>query len=117
MNSVTSASGGGHTEVIAARAASTMSAHTANYGPRLASVEEIWQALDLLRTWVEDCDYRGYEPFDGLSSWARPLAFGNQLAERILQQSIRQCPFNLRPILGVRPQDSTKGRGSWRGGT
>ena len=41
----------------------------------------------------------------------RPLAFGNLFAERILQQTIRQSPFNLRPFFGVRPQDSTKGRG------
>jgi|SRR5271157_765197 len=74
-------------------------------------VDEIWQALELVQRWVEDRNYRGYEPFDGLSSWARPLAFGNQLAERILQQTVRQCPLNLRPIFGIHPKDSTKGRG------
>jgi hypothetical protein len=79
--------------------------------PQAADTLEIWQAIQLLQGWVEEHDYRGYEPFDGLSSWARPLAFGNQLAERVLQQAIRQCPFNLRPLFGVRPQDSTKGRG------
>jgi rhamnogalacturonyl hydrolase YesR len=81
-------------------------------GNSQASVtREVQRALDLIQKWVEERDYRGYEPFDGLSSWARPLAFGNELAERILQQAIRQCPFNLRPLFGVRPQDSTKGRG------
>jgi len=50
-----------------------------------ASAQETQRALMLLQKWVEDHNYRGYEPFDGLSSWARPLAFGNQLAERILQ--------------------------------
>jgi len=78
---------------------------------RAVAADGIWRSLELLRKWVESCNYRGYEPFDGLSSWARPLACGNLLAERILQQSIRQCPFNLRPFLGVRPKDSTKGRG------
>ena len=82
-----------------------------SWSPRLIDVHEIWRALELLGEWVEDRDYRGYEPFDGLSSWARPLTFGNQFAQRILQQSIRQCPFNLRPFFGVQPQDSTKGRG------
>jgi len=72
---------------------------------------EIRQALDLVQTWVERHDYRGYEPFDGLSSWARPLLFGNLFAERLLMQGIRQCPFNLRPVFGVGPKDSTKGRG------
>ena len=76
-----------------------------------AQVGEIRRAIDLVQTWVERHDYRGYEPFDGLSSWVRPLLFGNLLAERLLMQGIRQSPFNLRPLLGVRPQDSTKGRG------
>ena len=73
--------------------------------------QEVWRALERVQGWVEARDYRGYEPFDGLSSWARPLTFGNQFAERVLQQLIRQCPFNIRPLFGVRPQQSTKGRG------
>lgn len=79
--------------------------------PAAAGVGRIQDALNRLQGWVEAHEYRGYEPFDGLSSWARPLAFGNQFAERILQQLVRQCPINLRPILGIHTQDSTKGRG------
>lgn len=73
--------------------------------------EQLERSLDLVQTWVETRHYRGYEPFDGLSSWARPLALGNLFAERLLQQLIRQSPVNLRPLMGVRPNDSTKGRG------
>ncbi len=73
--------------------------------------QEIGRALSLVQTWVEDRNYRGYEPFDGLSSWARPLALGNEFAERLLMQLIRQSPLNLRPMMGVRPKDSTKGQG------
>src|ERR1700722_8435391 len=79
--------------------------------PDLLCDREVNRSLDLVQQWVEDHEYRGYEPFDGLSSWARSLTFGNQLAERILQQTIRQSPFNIRPLFGIRPQDSTKGRG------
>src|SRR5262245_20680533 len=68
-------------------------------------------SLNRQQDWVERHNYRGYEPFDGLSSWFRPLTFGNVFAERCLMQLIRQCPFNLRPVMGVRPKDSTKGRG------
>ena len=75
------------------------------------SAREVERSLGAVQQWVEDHNYRGYEPFDGLSSWARPLALGNEFAERLLMQLIRQCPVNLRPVLGVRPQDSTKGRG------
>ncbi len=72
---------------------------------------QLRRSLARLQDWVEGCGYRGYEPFDGLSSWARPLTFGNLFAQRLLLQGIRQCPFNLRPLLGVHPQESTKGRG------
>lgn len=78
---------------------------------RAIGPDEIRRSLDGVRQWVEARDYRGYEPFDGLSSWARPLAFGNLLGQRLLMQSVRQCPFNLRPLLGIRPKESTKGRG------
>ena len=76
-----------------------------------ATSQKVKGALDSIQNWVEGHDYRGYEPFDGLASWARPLAFGNQLLERILQQAIRQSPINLRPLMGVRRKESTKGRG------
>lgn len=61
--------------------------------------------------WVEDHDYKGYEPFDGLSSWFRPLTFGNLFLDRLLLQLVRQSPLNLRPIFGVKPLESTIGRG------
>lgn len=69
------------------------------------------QSLDQVERWVESHNYRGYEPFDGLSSWFRPLTLGNLLGERLLLQLVRQCPVNLRPLMGVRPKESTKGRG------
>jgi len=72
---------------------------------------DVMRSLDLVQGWVEEHEYCGYEPFDGLSSWARALACGNELGERIVQQVIRQCPWNLRPLLGVSRKDSTKGRG------
>jgi hypothetical protein len=77
----------------------------------LLDQEEIKGSLDRVQAWVEEHDYRGYEPFDGLSSWIRPLAFGNLFAQRIIQQLIRQSPINLRPLMGVTPKDSTKGQG------
>jgi rhamnogalacturonyl hydrolase YesR len=73
--------------------------------------DEILRSLDMVAGWVEARDYRGYEPFDGLSSWVRPLTAGSELGQRLLQQFVRQCPWNVRPLLGVRPKESTKGRG------
>lgn len=71
----------------------------------------IEDSLDRVEQWVESHNYRGYEPFDGLSSWFRPLTFGNLFGERLLLQLVRQSPINLRPIMGVTPKESTKGRG------
>lgn len=61
--------------------------------------------------WVEARDYRGYEPFDGLTSWLRPLTFGSLFLDRVLMQVVRRSPVNLRPLLGIQPLDSTIGRG------
>lgn len=73
--------------------------------------QTVYQSLKKVEKWVEDHDYKGYEPFDGLSSWFRPLTFGNLFLDRLLLQLIRQSPINLRPIFGVKPLDSTIGRG------
>jgi hypothetical protein len=90
---------------------SMMDATAGNRKSRLIELAAIERSSENVQKWVEVHNYRGYEPFDGLSSWMRPLTCGNQLAERILQQLIRQSPWNLRPLMGVRPQESTKGRG------
>lgn len=67
--------------------------------------------LDRVQAWVERHHYRGYDPGDGLTSYLRPLTFGTVLGERILQQAIWKAPVNIRPLVGVRALDSTKGRG------
>ena len=72
---------------------------------------KIEAGIKMVEKWVEDHDYKGYEPFDGLSSIFRPLTFGNLLFDRLLLQLIRQSPINLRPLFGVKPLDSTIGRG------
>lgn len=73
--------------------------------------EILERSIQKVERWIEDHNYKGYEPFDGLSSFLRPLTFGNLFLERILQQLVRQSPVNLRPLFGVKPLESTKGRG------
>lgn len=75
------------------------------------SKEMLEKSIRKVEKWIEDHDYKGYEPFDGLSSCLRPLTFGVLFLEQVLQQTIRQSPVNLRSLLGVKPLDSTKGRG------
>lgn len=73
--------------------------------------EKLRRSLEKLERWIEAHDYRGYEPFDGLASRLRRLTFDRLFLERLLQQAVRQSPINLRPLLGIKPQESTKGRG------
>jgi rhamnogalacturonyl hydrolase YesR len=72
---------------------------------------KIYESLKRVEKWVEDHHYEAYEPFDGLSSPLRSLTFGNLLLDRLLMQAVRQSPINLRPMLGIKPLPSTKGRG------
>lgn len=72
---------------------------------------KVKQSIGKLEKWVERKQYKSYEPFDGLSSYLRLLTCNNQFLERLLQQLVRQSPVNLRPLLGIKPQESTKGRG------
>jgi rhamnogalacturonyl hydrolase YesR len=72
---------------------------------------DIRSSLSRLEKWVEAHEYKGYEPFDGLSSFLKPLAFGNLLLKRVMQQLVRRFPINIRPLIGIKPLESTKGRG------
>lgn len=71
----------------------------------------ITESLDRLEKWIESHDFKGYEPFDGLTSLLLPLTGDSRVARQVLQQAVRRSPLNLRPFLGVKPLDSTKGRG------
>ena len=71
----------------------------------------VFQSLKKVEKWVENHDYQAYEPFDGLSSPLRRLTFGSLLLDRLLMQAVRQSPINIRPLLGIKPLPSTKGRG------
>ena len=77
----------------------------------MSDISFIEESINKVERWVERHNYTGYDPFDGLSSFLRPLTFRSLFAERILQQTIRQSPVNLRPLLGVKPQESAIGRG------
>jgi hypothetical protein len=69
-------------------------------------------AIERLSRWLENHDYRGYDTFDGLNAkFVRPLTFNNALLRIVLQQGVRRFPVNLRPLLGVDPERSTKGMG------
>ncbi len=76
-----------------------------------AAKKQIFESIRRLSDWLERNDYRGYDTFDGLSSFVRPLTFRNKLLETVLQQGVRRFPLNLRPLLGIKKSHSSKGMG------
>jgi polysaccharide biosynthesis protein VpsJ len=86
----------------------TFAAHPPASGSRAA----VYQAIESLGQWLVDHDYRGYDTFDGLNAkYARLLTFNSTLLRTVLLQGVRRFPLNLRPLLGITPERSTKGMG------
>ena len=73
--------------------------------------EKLFRSIMAVERWVEEHEYKGYEYSDGLLSPLKALTFHNLFLERCLLQLVRLSPVNIRPLVGVKPQDSTKGRG------
>ncbi len=67
-------------------------------------------AIDRLGNWIVKHNYQAYDPFDGLNAWLRPLAIG-KLGRQLLLQGVKRFPWNLRPLLGIRPAVSSKAMG------
>jgi rhamnogalacturonyl hydrolase YesR len=73
--------------------------------------EKIEKSLERVSRWVEDHDYRAYDPGDGQLSFLRVFTFNQHFLERLLTGSVLRTPFNIRPLLGIAPHTSTKGMG------
>jgi hypothetical protein len=80
--------------------------------PAVGSKAAIYESIGRLARWLDERDYRGYDTFDGLNArFVRPLTFNSVLLRTVLLQGVRRFPLNLRPLLGVSPERSTKGMG------
>jgi len=72
----------------------------------------IYESISRISGWLEKNDYRGYDTFDGLSArFLRPFTFETKLLRIVLQQTVRRFPINLRPVLGITREQSSKGMG------
>ena len=70
----------------------------------------ISHSIKKLDEWISKNNWRDYDPFDGLNSNVLNFfAFNNHYLRIILEQSVRRFPLNLRPILGIKKETSTKG--------
>jgi polysaccharide biosynthesis protein VpsJ len=76
------------------------------------SKDQILESIGRLSDWLEKNDYRGYDTFDGLNAkYLRPLTFETKFLRTVLQQGVRRFPVNVRPLLGIAKNRSTKGMG------
>jgi hypothetical protein len=69
-------------------------------------------SLVKLHRWVEQADWKAYDTFDGLGSpLAKMLPVSRPLLRRCWQQAVRRFPINIRPLVGIKPETSSKGMG------
>jgi rhamnogalacturonyl hydrolase YesR len=61
--------------------------------------------------WVEEHNYRAYDPGDGDLSFLRYFTFNVHSLRRLLTGAVLRVPFHIRPLIGIRPHTSTKGMG------
>jgi len=77
-----------------------------------AAKTKIFDSIVRVTDWVERNDYKSYDTFDGLNAkFIRPFLFNNKLLLQVLQQGVRRFPINLRPVLGISRNYSSKGMG------
>ena len=71
----------------------------------------IKNSLENLDLWLKDNNYNAYDPFEGLNANIRFLTLENVFLRQILVQVVRRSPINIRPLLGIKPTQSSKGLG------
>jgi len=79
--------------------------------PRSQEGMELWNSIDGVTRWVEEHDYKAYDPGDGHISFFRHCTFNIRFLERVLTAAVLRIPFNIRPWIGIKPHTSTKGMG------
>jgi hypothetical protein len=61
--------------------------------------------------WVESHDFRAYDPGDGNLSFLRHVTFNSHILRQVLTATVLRTPFEIRPLIGIKPHRSTKGIG------
>jgi glycosyltransferase involved in cell wall biosynthesis/rhamnogalacturonyl hydrolase YesR len=69
------------------------------------------KSADAVARWVEEHNYKAYDPGDGNLSFLRHATFNRHFSRRLLTAVVLRTPFHIRPLIGIRPHTSTKGMG------
>src|SRR6266404_5177202 len=73
--------------------------------------QTLHQSIQAVTGWVEEHDYRAYDPGDGDLSFLRHFTLNVPFLRRLLTGGVLRTPFHIRPLIGIRPHRSTKGMG------
>ncbi len=72
-------------------------------------MKTVQDSLEEVSRWVEQHDYRAYDPGDGDLSFLRHFTLNVHFFRRLLTAAVLRAPFHIRPWIGIRPHTSTKG--------
>jgi len=71
---------------------------------------EFQEPLDRLISYIEQQEFKGYDPYDTLNSWIPFHWFGKYIQTLAIQIQKRN-PFNIRPLIGIKKEFNPKGMG------
>ena len=71
----------------------------------------IRRSADRVARWVEEHDYKAYDPGDGNLAFLRHFTFNTHFLNRLLTAAVLRAPVHIRPWIGIPPHTSTKGMG------
>lgn len=74
----------------------------------ISEKDKIWKSLERLTDWLTEHNYKAYDPFDGLNSKLRFLTFEIPFLRQVLVQAVKRMPLNMRPVIGIKPERSSK---------
>ena len=66
--------------------------------------KELSESVSLLTKYIEDNNYRGYDPYDALKSplFRLPVLRSNKILRFLSQQFVKRAPINLRSVLFIK---------------
>jgi len=73
--------------------------------------DKIEDSLARVSRWVEEREYKAFDPGDGSLSFLNAFTFNQHFLKRLITGGVLRAPFNIRPWIGIRPHVSTKGMG------
>jgi hypothetical protein len=75
-------------------------------------VTSVEAAVSAIRRWGEARDWAGADPYDALNSPLAPaLTLGTRVGRRLLTQTVKLSPIDLRPVLRIKPEWNAKAIG------